>query len=182
MSRIGKKPIVIPKDVKVEVKEGKIFINGPKGNLKLDIHHFVKVKVNDNLINVSVSNPNDKKQRSLWGTFTRLISNMIEGVTKGFEKKLEMVGVGYRAEVKGKTLVLHLDFSHPIEFSIPENIDISVTKNVIKVTGIDKQLVGEVAAKIRAFRKPEPYKGKGIRYSDEIIRRKAGKKAVTTSA
>lgn len=181
MSRIGKKPINIPEDVEVDIKENKIVVKGPKGSLKLDIHPFVKVKLENRTIKVSVFDPTDKKQHALWGTFVRLIENMIEGVKRGFEKKLEIVGVGYRAEVKGNLLVLYLGFSHPVKFPIPKGIDISLKKNIITVSGIDKQQVGEVAARIRALKKPEPYKGKGIRYVDEVIRRKAGKKAVATS-
>jgi large subunit ribosomal protein L6 len=126
-----------------------------------------------------VKNPEDKDDRSLWGLFRVLINNMVEGVVKGFEKKLEINGVGYKAAVTGRKLILNVGFTHPVEFVIPDQIEIKVEKNLVTIAGVDKQKVGQVAAEIRAIRKPEPYKGKGIKYLEEIIRRKAGKSAKT---
>lgn len=182
MSRIGNRPISIPDGVEVKKEDQKVIVKGTKGTLEQSLPSFIKLEIKDNEIKVLVENPNDKEERSCWGTIAALIRNMIKGVKEGFEKKLELVGVGYRAELKGESLVLNLGFSHPINFKIPEGIEVKVEKNTIIIQGIDKQLVGEVAAKIRKFRKPEPYKGKGIKYSDEIIRRKAGKKVSATGS
>jgi large subunit ribosomal protein L6 len=175
MSRIGKKPVLIPSGVEVKIEDSKVSVKGPKGNLELAIHPHVTVTQEDNQINVKVSNEENVKDRALWGLFVRLISNMVTGVSEGFEKKLEVNGVGYKVNVQGRTLKLDVGFSHEVDFPIPEGIEMSVEKNVITVSGIDKQAVGEVAARIRRVRKPEPYKGKGIKYSDEVIQRKAGK-------
>ncbi|MDX9893141.1 MAG: 50S ribosomal protein L6 [Patescibacteria group bacterium] len=177
MSRIGKQHIEVPQGVEVKLDNGFIVVKGPKGELRQAIHPKVKVIKTDQEITVSVNNPEEKLQRSLWGLFQRLIGNMVTGVTKGFEKKLEVNGVGYKAAVKGKVLELQLGYSHPIEYKFPEGIEITVEKNAITVFGADKQIVGQTAAEIRSFRKPEPYKGKGIKYADEVIRRKAGKAA-----
>lgn len=177
MSRIGKLPISIPEKVEVKLDKDILVVKGPKGELKQEILPEIKLDIDDKEIKVNVEKPKVKKQKGYWGLFQRLISNMIIGVTDGYEKKLQMVGVGYRAQMKGKALELSVAFSHPVEFPVPEGIDISVEKDIITISGIDKQLVGEVAANIRKIRKPEPYKGKGIKYIDEIVRRKAGKKA-----
>lgn len=177
MSRIGRKPIPIPSSIKVERIGNKIVVEGPKGKLKLDLHPDVNVEISDKQIFVTVKDERIKFDRSLWGLFRKLIFNMVEGVTKGFEKKLEVNGVGYKVALSGKKLILHLGFSHPIEFALPDGIEAEVDKNIITIKGIDKQQVGEVAAQIRRLRKPEPYKGKGIKYSDEVIRKKAGKAA-----
>lgn len=181
MSRVGKKPLAIPAGVTVTVADGEIKVKGPKGELKQALHPDVIVAIEGSELKVTVKNPDLKLDNSLWGLFRRLIENMIEGVTKGFEKKLEMNGVGYKANVTGKILKMDLGFSHDVDFKIPDGIAVSVEKNVISVSGIDKQLVGETAAQIRAFRKPEPFLGKGIKYSDEVIIRKAGKTAKSGS-
>ncbi|MFA5069915.1 MAG: 50S ribosomal protein L6 [Patescibacteria group bacterium] len=179
MSRIGKLPVKILPGVKVALADGLIKVTGPKGELTQVIHPQIKVELKDDQITVTVKNPEDKDDRSLWGLFRALINNMVVGVTKGYEKKLEINGVGYKASVTGRKLILNVGFTHPVEFAIPDQIEIKVEKNVITITGADKQKVGQVAAEIRAVRKPEPYKGKGIKYLEEIIRRKAGKSAKT---
>jgi large subunit ribosomal protein L6 len=180
MSRIGRQPITIPEEVEVKVEPDKVTVKGPKGELSQDIHRWVKVEQKDSQLIVSVKNPEEKKQKSLWGLFRRLIDNMIRGVTEGFSRQLEVNGIGYKAAVAGDALTLHLGYSHPIEYKIPKGIEIKVEKNIITISGIDKQTVGQTAAEIRALRKPEPYKGKGIKYIDEVIRRKVGKAAVKT--
>jgi len=179
VSRIGRKPAHIPKGVKVEVKNGVVKVNGPKGELTVQIHPDVTVEVKGE--DVLVSRHSDvKEHRALHGLFRALIANMITGVTAGFSRKLELVGVGYRAELKGKVLQLALGYSHPIVFRAPDTIKLEAPSQTnITVSGIDKQLVGLVAAKIRSLRPPEPYKGKGIKYEGEYIRRKAGKTAAT---
>ncbi|MFH0853612.1 MAG: 50S ribosomal protein L6 [bacterium] len=182
MSRIGKQPIPIPETVQVTLEDGRVGVKGPKGELNQNIPAMVKVVNEDQILKVSVANPDEKSNRAIWGLFQRLINNMVIGVVQGFEKKLEINGVGFQATVKGNNLVLNLGYSHPIDFPIPEGITISVEKNLLTVTGIEKQKVGEVAAQIRGLRKPEPYKGKGIKYLDEVIRRKAGKQASGTSS
>ncbi|MBI4653112.1 50S ribosomal protein L6 [Candidatus Kuenenbacteria bacterium] len=180
MSRVGKQPINIPEGVNVKIENQNIIIKGIKGELNQKIHPSVKIEQKDKELFVSVQKPKDKKQRALWGLFQRLISNMIEGVTKEFEKKLEINGLGYKAEVSGDKLILNVGFSHQVNFNIPKSINIKIEKNIITISGIDKQLVGETAAKIRKIKKPEPYKGKGIKYLDEVIKRKAGKAAKAT--
>lgn len=183
MSRIGKQPVIIPAGVTVEIAGQKITVKGPKGELKKELHPNIKFEVVDNKI--IVKRPDDTKEnRALHGLIRSLIANMVEGVSKGFEKRLEIVGVGYRAKAEKNKITLTLGFSHPIEYKAPEDIEFKMdeeNKNLIIVKGLDKQTVGEVAAKIRSYRKPEPYKGKGIRYSGEHIQRKAGKAAATTS-
>lgn len=176
MSRIGKKPIKIPEQVEVKLAPPEISIKGPKGELIQSVSKEFEILVEDKEI---IIRPKKKSKipSALWGLYRSLIFNMVVGVTQGFEKKLEIQGVGYRANVEGKKLILHLGFSHLVEIEAPEHIDLKAEKNMITVSGIDKQLVGQLAAKIRAQRKPEPYKGKGIRYFGEIIKRKAGKKA-----
>ncbi|RMD86809.1 MAG: 50S ribosomal protein L6 [Calditrichaeota bacterium] len=177
MSRVGKKPIEIPQGVEVSVQDHVISVKGPKGTLTRKIVSGIDVEIADGRIDVK--RPNETKYyKSLHGLFRTLINNMVEGVTKGFEKKLEIVGVGYRAEMRNNRLILNVGFSHPIVFVPPEEVQIEVEgQNNITVRGIDKELVGQVAAKIRSFRPPEPYKGKGIKYIDEHIIRKAGKTA-----
>jgi len=177
MSRIANNPVTIPSGVDVNIVGSLITIKGGKGELSHDVHPLVKVEQEDSVIKTTVNN-NSKTANALSGTTRALIQNIVTGVTEGFERKLEIVGVGYRAAVSGKVLNLTLGFSHPVAFSIPEGISIetpSQTEVVIK--GIDKQQVGQVAANIRAFRPPEPYKGKGVRYSDERIVRKEAKKS-----
>lgn len=176
MSRIGKQPIEIPGGVTVKQAGAEISVKGPKGFLSMSLVEHVDLAIKDNLITVS---PKDKSQvaRSMWGMQRTLVSNLIEGVTTGFQKKLEITGVGYRARLKGKILNLQLGFSHEIDFPIPEGITIECPdQTTVIISGIDKQQVGQVAAKIREYRKPEPYKGKGIKYSGEYIFRKEGKK------
>ena len=177
MSRIGKQPITIPEGVEVKVEPGKVIVNGPRGELSQDIHRLVVVEKKDNQLLISVKNSDEKSQKSLWGLFQRLIANMVIGVTKGFSKQLEINGVGYKAAVQDDTLILHLGYSHPVEYKISKEVQIEVEKNIITISGVDKQLVGQIAAEIRSLRKPEPYKGKGIKYIDEVIRRKVGKAA-----
>lgn len=180
MSKIGKKPILIPEGVEVNLKDDQIEIKGEKGVLKKEINPLISVKIENGLIKVTPKKET-KNIKALWGTERALIANMIEGVSKGFEKELEIEGTGYGAKLEGKVLKLNLGFSHPVKFEIPQDISIEVNQNRIKVSGIDKQKVGEIAAQIRRLKPPEPYKGKGIRYLGEIIRRKAGKKAGATS-
>jgi large subunit ribosomal protein L6 len=175
MSRIGKKPIVIPNGVQVTQNGQKVAVKGPKGNLEVEIHPKVQVTIADNEVTVDVKNHENKLERSLWGLSRSLVANAVQGVVSGYEKKLEINGVGYRGSVTGKTITLLLGFSHPVEMEVPEGLTAAIEKNVITITGIDKQMVGEFAAKVRAKKKPEPYKGKGIKYSDEVIIRKAGK-------
>ncbi len=175
MSRIGKKPITIPSGVEVALSGTSVSVKGPKGKLQSSISHGVDVKVDAGHVHVSRSGEG-KQAGALQGLTRTLISNMVDGVTKGFERVLEINGVGYRAELKGKVLSLALGYSHPVEYPLPEGITVEVEKQTkVTVKGIDKQLVGATAAKIRSFRGPEPYKGKGIKYADERILRKAGK-------
>lgn len=178
MSRVGKQPVVLPSGVEVTIKDMKIEVKGPKGSLSRELHSLVKVSQEDGKIVVAPVD-DSLKARGLWGLFRSLIANMVDGVSKGYSKVLEINGVGYRAETAGKDLKLTLGFSHPVEFALPEGISASVEKNtVITLSGIDKELLGQTAATIRAFRPPEPYKGKGIKYADETIRRKVGKAGV----
>ena len=177
MSRIGKKPVPLPKGVDFSINGNTVKVKGPKGELTQEVTPSMKVRVeNDEII---VERPNDdKNERALHGLTRALIANMVLGVTEGFKKTLEIVGVGYKAEKKGKKLVVTVGYSHPVEYPEPEGITLSApAPTVIVVEGIDKQKVGQVAAELRQFRKPEPYKGKGIRYQGEQVRRKAGKTA-----
>jgi len=175
MSRIGKLPVVIPDGVKISLAGKKMTVQGPKGTLNQELHERMVIAVEAG--QVTVSRPTDDKQDcALHGLTRSLINNMVVGVTQGFKKNLEINGVGYRAEVSGKTLTLSLGYSHPVVYELPEGIQVEVEKQTkLSVIGIDKQLVGSAAAKIRSFREPEPYKGKGIKYADERIVRKAGK-------
>ncbi|MFH1759456.1 MAG: 50S ribosomal protein L6 [Patescibacteria group bacterium] len=177
MSRLGKKPIEIPEGVEVKVDDGKLNFKGKQGELSLKALPFLDVKLENSQLSFS---PNKKDQQAAanWGTMVALAKNAIVGVSDGFSKTLQIEGVGYRATMEGADLILNVGFSHPVKFKPFEGVQVEVEKNSIKVSGIDRALVGEVAAKIRKIKKPEPYKGKGIRYSDEVVRRKAGKKAV----
>lgn len=174
MSRIGKKPIPIPKGVNVEIKEDTLLLKGPLGELRRKLHPFVRLDTQDGQIVVIVEEPG-KKAKALHGLYRALIANMVNGVSRGFERVLDIVGVGYRAELAGRTATFHLGYSHPIQYELPTGVDAKIEKTRITLKGIDKELLGRTAAKIRAFRKPEPYKGKGIKYAEETIRRKAGK-------
>ncbi len=176
MSRIGRKPLVIPSDVQLSIKDDAIMVKGPKGQLSTAKHPLISVEEKDGTL-VFDRNSNHKDARAAHGLMRALCSNLVEGVTKGFERRLEINGVGYRAETKGKALVLQLGFSHPIEYTLPEGVAAKVEKNQIILTGINKEKLGLAAAKIRSFRPPEPYKGKGVKYIEEHIVRKAGKAA-----
>ena len=180
MSRVGKQPISIPNKVEVKISGSEIAIKGPLGELKFPIHQGLEIKQAEDKILVTRSN-DLPTTRSLHGLTNRMIINMIAGVTTGFSKELELIGVGYKIAMKGKDLELYLGFSHPVLFKAPAGITIAVDKMNIKISGIDKQLVGETASKIRALKAPEPYKGKGIKYIDEHIRRKSGKMAAGSS-
>ncbi|ADC89388.1 ribosomal protein L6 [Thermocrinis albus DSM 14484] len=176
MSRIGKKPIEIPQNVKVNLEGNKLTVEGPKGKLSLDVHPDITVKLEDG--HIKLERPSDAPfHRAIHGTMGALIRNMIKGVTEGYTVVLEVVGLGYRAAVKGNTLELNLGYSHPVLYQIPPDVKIEVKENKIYVSGIDKQRVGQVAAEIRSFRKPDPYKGKGIRYEGEVLKLKPGKAA-----
>lgn len=175
MSRIGKKAVPVPKGVEAKVNGQTISAKGPKGQKEFVVNELCLVELGDDGVQVTPVNKS-KEARSMWGMSRTQVANLFEGVTNGFTKKLELVGVGYRAHMKGKQLVLALGFSHDIEFDPPEGIDIKVEKTSIEISGNDKQVVGEVAAKIRKYRPPEPYKGKGVKYEDEYIFRKEGKK------
>jgi len=174
MSRIGKKNIYVPEFVSFSLKNGTAKISGPKGELEVKIFNGIDVQLNDNKISVSRSS-DDRKYRSMHGTMRQLIANAVTGVSDGFTKELEIRGVGYQANMQGNKLHLQLGFSHDIIFETPEGINIDAKRTEISVAGYNKQLVGEVASKIRSFRKPEPYKGKGIRYKGEHVRQKQGK-------
>ncbi len=177
MSRIGKEPIAVPAGVDVSVDGSRVSVKGPRGQLEQSFHPDMRILLEDGT--VRVERPTDERDhRSLHGLTRTLIANMVEGVTQGYEKRLEIVGVGYRALLKGTDLELAVGFSHPVSFHAPEGIEFEVpAPNRVVIRGIDKQLVGEVAANVRKVRKPEPYKGKGIRYEGEHVRKKAGKAA-----
>jgi len=202
MSRVGKKLIEIPEDVEVKVEGNKVTIKGPKGELQKEVRPEVKVEIKEPASakasafgsTKSVSGQTKsagkgkifisprketKKTKAFWGLTRALLFNMVKGVTEGYEKKLQIEGVGYRATLEGEDLVLQVGFSHPVKIKKPEGVNFLMEKNIITVSGIDKELVGQIAAKIRKVRPPEPYKGKGIRYVGEEVRRKAGKKVVT---
>ena len=178
MSRIGKMPVPIPDGVKVDISDSLIKVTGPKGSIARNMPSEVDLSVGKGMVSISVE-PVYKNASALSGLARSLIDGMVTGVSKGFEKSLELVGIGYRAELQGNALHLTLGYSHPIHFELPEGIKASVDKQTkITIEGIDKQLVGETAAIIRGFKKPEPYKGKGIKYTDESVRRKIGKKGI----
>jgi len=177
MSRIGKKPVKILKNVKVEKNGENITVTGPKGSLSVWVNPQIQTQISGEEIQFTRGS-DLKKEKAMHGLYSVLVKNMIQGVSEGFSKKLELVGIGYRAEIKSNMLVLSIGFSHPVLFAPPEGIKLeTLTDTTILISGIDKQLVGQVAAKIRSFKIPEPYKGKGIKYEGEYIRRKAGKAA-----
>ncbi|WP_156291753.1 50S ribosomal protein L6 [Oceanobacillus salinisoli] len=177
MSRIGLKPVEIPEGVEIKLDGNTITVKGPKGQLTRELHREMKINIDGNVL--TVERPSDNKEhRALHGTTRSIINNMVEGVSKGFEKSLEIIGVGYRAQKQGNKVVINAGYSHPVEIEPIDGIEIEVPKNTeVTVKGIDKQLVGAVAANIRSIRPPEPYKGKGIRYAGEYVRRKEGKTA-----
>lgn len=177
MSRIGKQQIAIPQGVEVIISGKHLTVKGPKGTLERDIHPLVTITVQDSMVSASVEHTEDGLERALWGTFAAHIKNMVEGVTKGFEKKLEVNGVGFRVAMQGKDLKLEIGFSHPVIYTMPATVIATVEKNMITLTSADIEMLGKTAAEIRALKKPEPYKGKGIKYVDEVLRRKAGKTA-----
>ncbi len=178
MSRIGKLPIVLPQGVSISIKGNEVKVKGPKGELSRELPPEIGVDLEEKAVKVKIIQKT-KRSKALWGLFRTLINNMVEGVSKGFERALEIEGVGYRVEQKGSGLTLNLGFSHPIEYIPPAGIEVKADKqNRIIVSGIDKEKVGLEAARIRDFRPPEPYKGKGIRYAGEYVRRKAGKSGV----
>jgi len=179
MSRIGKLPIKLPDGVDCTIHEGSVTVKGPKGSVSVHTPKGVEIKHDSatKTITVHVSNPEDGKERALWGLSRQLIANAAAGVVTPFKKSLEFVGVGFKVDVQGRNVKMDVGFSHSVIFELPEGVEGSVEKNVLTLTGIDKQLIGETAARIRKIRKPEPYKGKGIKYSDETVRRKAGKTA-----
>ncbi len=176
MSRIGKRPVTVPNGIEISL-DGTTLV-AKKGNLEKRLETHGRVGINIDGSEVSFTRVGDEKQdAAFWGTYRALFNNIVVGLDKGYTKSLEINGVGYRAAVEGKTLVLQLGFSHPVNFEIPEGLEIKVDKNIITISGADKQAVGQAAAEIRAFRPPEPYKGKGVKYTDEVIIRKAGKAA-----
>lgn len=178
MSRVGKKPILIPENVEVKIEGQKVIIKGPKGELSREIRPEIKVEVKGSQIFV-LPKEETKKTKAFWGLTRTLLANMIKGVTEGYEKKLEIEGLGFKALVEGEDLKLLVGFTHPVKIKAPQGISFRVTRNEITVSGIDKEKVGLVAAMIRKVKPPEPYKGKGIRYQGEIVRRKVGKRAAT---
>ena len=179
MSRIGKKLITVPAGVTMTEENGVVTVKGPKGELSLTLPTAITFSVTPEGYKLAIADETNNRHKALWGTFGSLIRNMIIGVSTGYEKKLEINGVGFKWMVKGKTFEVHAGFSHPVAFPIPQGITITTQDATATVSGIDKQLVGETAALIRGIKKPEPYLGKGIKYADEIIRRKAGKTAAS---
>ena len=180
MSRIGKKPIIIPENVEVKIEKEKVVIKGPKGEISQKIPEEILVKEENNKIVISPKKKS-KNTSAFWGLIRALLRNHLEGVSSGFERKLELRGIGYRASIEDENILkLQVGFSHPVKLEVPSQINLSVEKNIINVSGIDKQKVGEFAAKIRKIRPPEPYKGKGIRYLGEIVRKKTSKKVAST--
>ena len=177
MSRLGKQPVTIPSGVEATFADGVLTVKGPKGTLTQIMRDDVTVEVADGTVTLSPAS-DSIASRALWGTYASLLHSMVKGVTEGFEKKLEIEGVGYRAEAQGQKLTINVGFSHPVLMDVPEGLTCIVEKNVITITGIDKHAVGQFAANVRKVKKPEPYKGKGIRYQGEHIIRKQGKKAV----
>ena len=181
MSRIGKKSILIPSGVEITVAESFVTIKGPKATLTRTLHPHIHVALQDEegkkVLLVTTEDPERVRDRALWGLFRTLLSNMVVGVTEGFEKKLEVIGVGYKVNGSGQKITLDVGYSHPVDVDLPASVTAIVEKNIITLTSPDKELLGETAARIRRIRKPEPYKGKGIKYADEVVRRKAGKAA-----
>jgi len=180
MSRVGKKPILIPEGVEIKIEDQKVKILGPKGELEREIRPEIRVELKEGKIFV-LPKIETKKTKAFWGLTRSLLANAIEGVTSGFKKKLQIEGLGFRASLEGDNLVLQVGFTHPVKLKTPGGIKFSVEKNIITVSGINKELVGKIAAKIRKVKPPEPYKGKGIRYLGEVIRKKVGKKVATTT-
>jgi len=176
MSRIGKKPILIPENVEVQIEDEKVTIKGPRGELSQEIRPEIKIEIKEGKIFV-LPQVETKKTKAFWGLTRALLANAVEGVTKGYERQLQIEGIGFRANLEGDNLALQVGFTHPVKINVPEGIKFAVEKNIITVSGIDKELVSQTAAIIRKVKKPEPYKGKGIRYFGEVIRRKVGKKA-----
>jgi large subunit ribosomal protein L6 len=180
MSRIGKKPIEIPKGIEIKIEGDLVKIKGPKGELSQKIRPEIKVEIKEEKIFVSPQ-IETKKTKAFWGLTRTLLANNVKGVIEGYEKKLQIEGLGYKAEIEGENLILRAGFSHPVKIKVPSGIKFSVDKNIITISGINKELVGQVAAKIRKVRPPEHYKGKGIRYLGETVKIKPGKKVVTTA-
>lgn len=175
MSRIGKKPIALPEGVKVDIKDGLVLVEGPKGSLSRPLLEGIQLDVEESTLLVKRAN-DTKRVRSYHGLMRTLVANMVEGVSKGFEKKLEIVGIGYRSELQESGITLFLGYSHPINFPLPAGISADIEKQtLVTIKGIDKELVGQVSAKIRDLRRPDPYKGKGVKYAGEVLRKKAGK-------
>lgn len=181
MSRVGKKILALPAGVTADIRTGEVVIKGPKGELVEKIHPRVRITKTDEGLAVGVVNENDTHDRALWGTFASLLKNMAKGVTEGYKKQLEVNGVGYKVAMKGPGLVLEVGYSHPVEVTPLPSVKLTVEKNLITIEGPGKQQVGEMAAQIRNVKKPEPYKGKGIKYVTETIRRKAGKTATKSA-
>ncbi|MEK9171732.1 MAG: 50S ribosomal protein L6 [Patescibacteria group bacterium] len=177
MSRIGKKIIILPAKTEIKVSGGSISVKGPLGELSRILHPAIEVKINGNEVSVHPKKLT-LESRALWGTYASHITNMVSGVNKSFEKKLILEGIGFKSEVKGSEIILALGFSHPVVVTIPGSLEVTAEKNVITISGPDKEEVGQFAAKLRSLKRPEPYKGKGMRYQDEIIKRKQGKKLV----
>ena len=175
MSRVGKKPILIPDKTKVLYKDRIVTVEGQKGALSRSIHPLINLEIKDGIVNVTMKN-DDRVSRSLQGLTRSLVANMVTGVNKGFERVLEINGIGYRATLSGNRIVFNLGYSHPVKFDLPEGISASIDRNnIIKLSGIDKEQLGQISAAIRRLRPPEPYKGKGIKYAEEYIHKKAGK-------
>ena len=177
MSRLGKKGIAIRDNTEVKMDAGTFYVKGPKGSLQRDFRPEIAITIEGKHISLAMVKKN-KQAEALWGTYASHIKNMIDGVNDGFEKKLILEGVGFKSQVNGNKLILALGFSHPVEVEIPEDLTVKAEKNLLTISGIDKELIGSFSAKVRALKKPEPYKGKGFRYHDEVIRRKQGKKTV----
>jgi large subunit ribosomal protein L6 len=182
MSRIGLKPIPLPAGVDVNVQGQTVTVKGPKGTLTVSLHPAASATVSpERVLTVQVKNPDTVSERAIWGLMRQLMANAVAGVQKPYEKQLEFVGVGYKVNMAGKSVKMDVGYSHPVDFPLPEGIEGKVEKQVLTLSGIDKHLLGEIAAQIRRVRPPEPYKGKGIKYIDEVIRRKAGKTAKTAA-
>lgn len=179
MSRIGKKPVLLPNGVDATVEQGLVTVKGPKGTIPMAVaeHVSITMQADPRALMVNVEREDNVRQRALWGLFRQLLQNAVDGVQKPFAKALEFVGVGYKVALEGRVVMMDLGFSHRVPFELPAGIEAAVEKQVLTLTGIDKYLVGETAARIRRIRPPEPYKGKGVKYVDEVVRRKAGKTA-----
>ncbi len=176
MSRIGKQIITLPEKTEIVLSAGSVLVKGPLGELSKSVHPMIEIKVNGNEVTIHPKKET-LESRALWGTYASHLKNMVSGVNKAFEKKLILEGIGYKSEVKGDSIVFALGFSHPVNIEIPKGLQVTAEKNNITISGSNKEVVGEFAAKLRSLKKPEPYKGKGMRYSDEVIKRKQGKKS-----